>query len=309
MLESLPLLLAPLTLAAAATAQTPDIAVAEDANNAEIVVEAGRKRAHVYRRMFSRARLEGFLPRWQQPLCLFQTGIDDKEAKDRFAERVAKVAGEAGAPVGKGDCDSNVVVAWTGDGPGLAKLLYRKRPRILTDVVYDAKAEFLGGSGAVRWVPRAELGPPKGAVAGGETPVQLGGAAGGALNANLLSAEGASLIKSPVAAGMHSMLVIIDVDRAAGVSLDALADHVAMLALTGVPMGGRQGQLTGSESILSLFESPANRTLAGLTAADREYLSSLYRINANREEWRHRARLAAAVERGLVAEEAALEAN
>lgn len=309
MLESLPLLLAPLTLAAAATAQTPDLAATEAAETTEIVVEAGRERAHVYRRMFSRAHLQGFLPRWHQPLCLFQTGIADQAAGARFAARVAEVAQSVGAPVAKAGCDSNVVVAWTSDGPGLAKLLYRKRPRLLTDVVYDAKAEYLSSDAAVRWVPRAELVPPIGAVASSQTPVQLGGAAGGSVNANVLHGEGASLIKEPVTAGMHSMLVIIDVDRAAGVSLDALADHVAMLALSGVPMGGRERQLTSSESILTLFESPANRTLSGLTAADREYLTTLYRINPNKQEWRQRAVLASAVARGLAEEEAALEAN
>jgi hypothetical protein len=311
MLESLPLLLAPLTLAAAATAQTPPETLAETLADpsADIVVEGGRERAHVYRRMFSRARLQGYLPRWHTPLCLYQTGIADTAAGMRFAARVRDVASAIGAPVGEAGCDSNVIVAWTDNGPELAQTIYRKRPRILTDVVYDAKHEFLRGDAAVRWVPRADLRPPLGAVVGSDTPVALGGATGGTINANVLHAEGASLIREPVTAGMASVLVIIDVDRASGVSLDALADHVAMLALSGVPMGGRQGQLGGSESILTLFEDRANLSMAGLTAADREYLTTLYRIDPNKQEWRQRATLASAVARGLAEEVAALEAN
>jgi hypothetical protein len=310
MLESLTQLLTPLTLAAAAVAQTSSSIPAEAIVAApadEIVVEAGRERAQVYRRMLGRARLQGFLPRWQMPLCLFQSGISDKSARDRFAARVHKVAREVGAPVAAAGCDSNVVVAWSSDGSNLAQGIYRKRPRILTNVVFDAKDAFLNGDAAVRWVPRADFGPGMGS--GGEAGISVAGQAGPAINAPVYRGEGASLIKEHVSAGISSVLVIIDVDRAAGVSLDALADHIAMLVLSGIPMGSSAGQLGGDESILNLFEDSANRTMAGLTAADREYLITLYKLNPNQPEWKQRAKLASAVTRALEEDEAALAAE
>lgn len=309
MLESLPFLLAPLTLAAAATAQTPAPAPAPDLAGgdgtvAEIVVEAGRERAQVYRRMMSRARLQGYLPRWHTPLCLFQSGITDTAASARFAARVQEVATAVGAPVAKAGCESNVVVAWTSNGPGLAQQIYRKRPRVLTDVVYDAKHEFLRGDAAVRWVPRADLRPPVGRLigSGGEAGLTIAGQAGPAIDAPVVIARDASLIREPVTAGMASVLVIIDIDRAAGTSIDALADHVALIALSGVPMGGRERQIRGDESILTLFEGPEGAPMAGLAAADLAYLKALYSANPNKQEWRQRASLAGAVTRALVTE-------
>lgn len=318
-MSTLAIMLAPLTLTAAAAVQpvpidgAPTSANAEAANvtaeaaaeaTADIVVEAGRRRAHEYRRKLGRASFQGQLPRWADPMCLRVVGLEDSVAERAFSERIYAVARSVGAPTAQKRCNTNVIVAWTGDGADLAQRLYRKRPTMLTDTTYDVKQRFLNAPLPVRWIPRAYYYAPDGATAGsgGEAGIAIAGSAGAGIDALTVRGSGASLINQQVAVELRSVTVIIDAERAAGVSLNALADHVAMLALTGVPMGGREGQLRGDESVLTLFEGDAGASDVTLTSADRNYLAALYGARPDRLARWHRGRITAAVEAGLVAD-------
>jgi hypothetical protein len=295
-----------------ATAQTvaqtvaPDDAQSDASDAPDIIVEGGRSRANIYRRLLGRAAISDLLPRWQAPVCLRVIGMEPRAAEP-FRQRIEMAALQAGARVGRPGCDPNVVIAWTSDGPDMAQRIYHGRARMMTEVPRPIRDRFLNGDDAVRWVPVAVIGADGGSGAEGSADAAIpieGGAGSLAVSAPSINGNGASLIRTTAVAALASVTVVIDVNRASGVGLNALADYVALVALSGMPMGGRDGMIAPSDSILALFEAPDRRAVDGMTAADRAYLSMLYSMAPNRTARSRRGRLVAAIERGLAEAEA-----
>jgi hypothetical protein len=83
--------------------------------------------------------------------------------------------------------------------------------------------------------------------------------------------NGGSLINSPVQSSVLSAAILVDVNRAEGTRLDALAAYVAMIALAPSRMPPRE---LAVPSITNLFT--ADRDRSDLTEWDRAYLEALY---------------------------------
>jgi hypothetical protein len=110
------------------------------------------------------------------------------------------------------------------------------------------------------------------------------------------SAGGGSRIVSVVSENLHSVLVLVDTNQAAGVTLRQLADYIALVSFSKVDLEADFGQ---SDSILRLFagdEATARPT--GLTRWDIAFLRGLYRQSY--EAVRQRGAIASRMVRDLI---------
>jgi hypothetical protein len=267
---------------------------AETVRGSDIVVTGGRERADALSRGLARGQISGMLPRWTRGLCVRMIGMEADAAR-AFEERVRSVAREAGAPVGAAGCNPNLVVAFTEDAQAVAAHLYRRRPIMFTNRPVIERQRFVEGDDPVRWwtLTNAEDEDrmiPLGSA--GEAGVAIDGDATARIDLPTVRGRNASLIRQSVVTAIGGAAVVIDADRAEGVRLNALADYVAMVALTGTVMRADYTTATG-DTVMGLFSTPAMRGLTSMTAADRAYLQRLYSLPGNRLAWQQRGALRA----------------
>jgi hypothetical protein len=89
------------------------------------------------------------------------------------------------------------------------------------------------------------------------------------------SGGGGSRIENKVSENLQSVLVLVDTNKAAGVTMRQLADYIAMVSFSKVDLDADFGQ---SDSILKLFASDsAIARPVGVTTWDLAFLRGLYR--------------------------------
>lgn len=290
--------LAAIALLGASPALAQDMAEARPGAEAErsgdIVVTGGRERAEALSRGLARGQVGGILPRWTRGLCVRMIGMQ-AEAARTFEERVRTVAREAGAPVGGEGCNPNLVVAFTEDAQAAAAHLHRRRPAMFANRPIIERRRFVEGDDPVRWWTMTHAENEDRMVSlgtAGEAGVAIDGDATARIDLPTVTSRNASIIRQTVVASIGGAAVLIDADGAEGVRLNALADYVAMVALTGTVMRADYSTATG-DTVMGLFSSPDMRGLAGMTAADRAYLRRLYSLPGNRLAWEQRGALRA----------------
>lgn len=264
------------------------------ARNGDIVVTGGRERAEALSRGLARGQVSGILPRWTRGLCVRMIGMQADAAR-AFEERVRTAARDAGAPVGGSGCNPNLVVAFTEDARATAAQIYRRRPAMFANRPIVERRRFVEGDDPVRWWTLTHAENEDRMVSlgtAGEAGVAIDGNATARIDVPTIASPGASLIRQPVVAAIGGAAVLIDADRAEGVRLNALADYVAMVALTGTLMRADYSTATG-DTVLGLFSSPEMRNIAGMSAADRAYLERLYSLPGARMAWQQRGALRA----------------
>jgi hypothetical protein len=254
----------------------------------------------------------GQYARWRGPLCIGVLGIPDKALAARVQGRIAAAAVDAGLATGKAGCRPNLTVAFTDDARGLvAEVRARKRsalpafePRLFAALDSPRLPvrwwHVLGPAGAGGGVGT----PDSGALASASSnATQLGNVLPAGPNAVGTNSWNSSLIDTNLSVWARAGVAVVDVNLATGVSLDALADYVAlvMIAPMRMPLGS-----PGVPSVLSLFEPGAKP--AGLTSWDRAFIKGLYRIQMNRSAQRQRQQLLSAMAAEL-APDAATEAD
>jgi hypothetical protein len=231
------------------------------------------------------------LSRWRRAPCLKVLGVEPKIAAIVSA-KVRAAAAEAGAPVAPEKCTPNVTVVFTGDAMALLTTLKGKSSKLLSEVPDEERTALGDPARPVRWwyVTEAEGpgGPPDsgsaaiGANAGSIAAFPTGGRAG------YVSRYSSSLIDTGLTRNVAGATVIIDVERATGTPLGAVAAYVARVILGPTRMAAPPGQ-----GILGLFTSAPPP--ADLGDWDRAYLKALYRIPANRRADVQRAMMANAM--------------
>ena len=92
-------------------------------------------------------------------------------------------------------------------------------------------------------------------------------------------------------------VAVVDVNLATGVSLEALADYIALVMLAPMRL---PPDAPGVPSVLSLFDGSTRPT--GLSVWDRAFLKGLYAMQMNRSAQRQRQQLISAMARELVAD-------
>lgn len=248
----------------------------------------------------------GQFARWQAPPCISVRGIADPALADRVKARIAAAATDAGLATDKPGCKPNLTVAFTDDARGLVGLVKARKRSALPPFEPRLFAALDSATLPVRWWhvlgPAGSGGgigtPDAGALASASSnATQLGNVLPAGPNAVGTSSWNSSLVDTNLSIWVRAGVAVVDVNLATGVSLDALADYVALVMIA--PMRLPAGD-PGVPSVLSLFQP--GTTATGLTSWDRAFIKGLYRIQMNRSAQRQRQQLLSAMTRELVPE-------
>jgi len=244
----------------------------------------------------------GQFARWNRPICPKVIGIDRPLAA-AVEDKVRTIASEAGAELGKLGCKANLLIVFTDDAGGQMRAIVKERPRLLGNMPAAEREALIDDQRAVRWWYGTKIEGADGKQAGSMSPMLLGGVIAGGSgfetgdSPNIIDSRHATLIGTKVRATMVDAGVLIDVDRAEGHTLDAVAAYVSMVSLARVKLSVEPA---GGETILNLFSRPAGQsTIKDLTQQDRAFLAALYKVRADRNKRAQRGAIVAEMVKSL----------
>ena len=208
--------------------------------------------------------------RWNRRVCVGVVNLR-RDAAQALADQVSSVASRVGLEIGEPGCNPNILIVATDDGRELAHALVVEKPLAFRPQYSgaarssEALALFQATPAAVRWwhvsmpVVRA-TGEPGVRMPGGGAP--------------MIPGEGR--LRSPLRNDLQRVFVIVDMDDAAGRSVQQLGDYIGMVALAQVDP---QAQTAAYDTVLNLFTSAA----PGLTLTDWDvsFLTALYGSELN----------------------------
>lgn len=243
-------------------------------------------------------RTAGKVARWKDGVCPLVLGVRP-EVGAVLVKKIRDVAAEVGAPVNTSDgCPNNIEVIFTGEPQALLDNVRIMHPNLLGYFDNSAQAEQLATMRLPiqSWYITATVdlhgqSQVDGAHKGGGgvritmalPPAGMGGPATAPdiVTLNLPDATSADAADSRLGDGVSSaisnVMIVADTSKLLDRDVYALADYVAMLALSQTkPAEGCQDLPT----ILNLLVPDCSRVAGGLTAADIAYLRALYKITA-----------------------------
>lgn len=229
--------------------------------------------------------------RWIEPVCPRVVGLADEYAA-RVEAAIRATASQTGAPLARGKCRGNLIVAFTADGDDLVGRIVAKSPGQFAQVPLPDRAALKHGDAPVRWWYHAQLRSRDGVRANAVPPPWTSGNSEAGNSVLPMDAEtttinqtASSVVSTQVMRGLSAATVVVDVNRAEGVSLDALAAYVALVGLAEI----RPSDPAPRGSILQLFEPDA--LVGELTARDAAFLTALYKLPLDRRGRQHRGLL------------------
>ncbi|HEY2051392.1 MAG TPA: hypothetical protein VGH03_18795 [Caulobacteraceae bacterium] len=239
--------------------------------------------------------------RWRAPICPVVDGLPP-QMNAAINARVREIAVAAGAPVAKAGCaPNNVEIEFTGHPQALISLA-QKRNWILPGYHFASQDKKVGEMSRPiqAWYVTATrsyaLGTAAAAVTIGGGTNARSSAAGGLTaeagnNAAQSGAVGVAVIDDPLgqtpggepgtrlndtlSSEFANVLVIVDQAKVAGASTQAIADYVAVMALSQISDLDDCNELPSVLDLLAKGCAPP-RTPEMLTASDLAYLKALY---------------------------------
>ena len=261
------------TTANAQSAEAPDIVV-----NGQTEQEI-RERTRAYVRETGVAVGAVAAARWAVPICPKVLNVSDAVAQ--IVERkIRSTAEQVGIRVAGVQCDPNIVIAFSSDGQQLASIIADRAPRRMAEIGPQARRALEASEAPVRWWHSTAPTMLRSASIAGASAPSSGGAAtfegstiSGATGGRSVTG---SLIATADIRAIGSAAIIIDVNRAEGYSLNAVAAYTAMVALAEIRLNASP---TGS--ILGLFTATDPQP-TDLSQADIDFLRALYEVPAAR---------------------------
>lgn len=266
-LVALAVLLGPVLTAGAGQAQ-------DDPTQLEEIIVEGRALSETVRQFVDEviaAPLDRGPARWTRRVCVGVVNLRP-EAAQVIADRVGLLAAETGLPVGEPGCGPNILVMATDDGPALAQAMMISNPRIFrpgyagATLGSVARERFQSTEDAIRWwhvsIPRQVDNNVIAVRLPGFTPP--------------LVRQDASRLTTRIYNDFAGVFVILDINRAAGLSFQQIGDYIGMVALAQIDP---EADTRGNDTILNLFED--GRAVDGTTDWDRSFLASLYAAELN----------------------------
>lgn len=249
-----------------------DVAVLDD------IVVVGRQ-LDVYVREFvnevaAPARQRG-LARWRDNLCVGVVNLNPATGQI-IADRVSEVALDVGLTPGMPGCSPNIVVIAAADGRSVAEDLVRTQTQAFrlgttkTDMGSAALHAFQTEERPVRWWMTSMPTDSNTGTRAIRLPGQIDPATGQP-TPPVIKVFAASRLNSQVRDDVIRAVVIIDMDKAAGSTINQLADYVAMVSLAQIDP---EADARAYPTILNLFsdvDAPS-----GMTDWDMTYLRALY---------------------------------
>ena len=267
---ALAVLLGPVLIAGESRAQD------EPTELEEVVVE-GRALSEAVRQFVDEviaAPLDRGPARWTRRICVGVVNLRP-EAAQVIADRVGMLATETGLPVGEPGCSPNILVMATDDGSALARAMVASNPRIFRPGYAGATLgsvaleRFRSTEDAIRWwhvsVPMT--------IDHNLVAVRLPG------QQAPLVPQDASRLTTRIRNDLAGIFIVLDINRAAGLSFQQIGDYIGMIALAQIDP---EADTRGNETILNLFEQ--GRTVDAATDWDRSFLASLYAAELNQRQ-------------------------
>lgn len=279
-----------LALASPAYAQSKDAAPVAEADSTITVTGQKKEKAEIRReaRSFAgtmMAPILGQYSRRQTGICPLVIGIDPSYHKIIYA-KIRDIATRIGAKVADNGCRTNSFIIFSSNGVDTLAQLRKEQPPIFAEVPIDERSSLFKMPAPSRWWYRTEVKDTEGRTFSGglgldsdDFPVI------GSSN----SAE--SLIYSTVQINLMASIVLIDLKKAEGYPLEAVAAHAAMVSLVQVKPGK---DFAATPSILNLFASgtPSSGGLTDLTRWDYAFAQSIYEIKARKSGAAQKSELA-----------------
>jgi len=220
------------------------------------------------------------LARWDTRICVGVANLQVETAQ-YLADRISTVAGDLGVETGAPGCSPNLMIVATADGDALAREMVDEHERAMRmggagmDQGRTALAAFQASDQPVRWW---QVSMPTDTDSG-QQAVRLpgdciGSCYGGGSAANFapnISVFAASRLNTQIVDNLFRTIVIVDVDDVADVSIQQLADYIAMVSLAQIDP---DADTTAYATILNVFNDPGTATQ--LTDWDLAYLRGLY---------------------------------
>jgi len=225
--------------------------------------------------------------RWFDPICAAAIGVEEPLGR-LFTARLAQVASHVGLKLAEPGCDTNLVIAFTSDAPALVKAINRRQNGALDTLPGPERALLKSPTLPVRWwhftMPTSADGKPF-----SPGPLGLGASANNMPSEITYNNNArASRIDLTTRVGITGAVVVVDINRLGKVSMPALTDYVALVALSRLRMDPRERP---EGSILAMFD-PGAPQFDGLTDLDERFIEAMYDSRATVENWRQRAEMA-----------------
>ncbi|MBI3437792.1 MAG: hypothetical protein HY054_03920 [Proteobacteria bacterium] len=213
------------------------------------------------------------LARWDHRICTGVFGMTNRDQAQFIADRIAQRAFAIGLDASPPGCRADIVIFVTPDANALSHTLateYRGLLAVRRDVNRHAPDlatldNFANSSRPVRWwhvtdtvsADGMRIGEPSGNM------MQTGGRA--------VRVFSPSRLRSAVRQDFDRVIIVVDARQAAGHTLSALADYLAMVSLAQL---SPSIETASYPSVLNLFSG--DRSINGLTNFDMAYLDGLY---------------------------------
>ena len=266
------------------------------APSSEIVVsgrvDRGEQKKAVNRfiRAVMRTEASGQYARFNSAICPSAIGFS-KEVEALIETRVRTVARAANIALAKTKCDPNLHIVLVDNGPDAVKWMRRKARGAFGRMRPHQRDAIERGAGPVfNW----HAVYPVSMDNGGNRAIQNGGGSGAvgasagilgdpALNAGMTNVK--SRIRQPIKQDIVHGMVLIERQAARALSAIQVADFAAMRGLLSAKTDDEN--LASVETIMTLFDTPKEERLPGLTEWDLALLTALYKapadMNANRQ--------------------------
>jgi len=216
------------------------------------------------------------LPRWNRSICPGVVGMR-QELAEAFIDRVAQTALHVGLEVGEPGCDANVLIFFTRNAGTVATQIAETRAasgrgQSGNSLGAEALRDFRETARPVRWWHVAATSTNDGFI------VESGDSS---------RVRSVGRLRANTRQDIERAFIVIDAERVSGVQIAALADYVAMAALSQI---SPDAQVTGTQSILNLFSGQRGARPAALTTWDEAYLEGLYAADGDAASQRQQQR-------------------
>ncbi|WP_310498925.1 hypothetical protein [Sandarakinorhabdus sp.] len=248
-----------------------------------------RARGAAYLRKTLPTTVGGQNARWNEPVCPVAVNVRAATAK-LFADRVRETAMAIGAEAAKPDCRPNIAIVFAADAGAALREIGRRQPTTFDALTGPERRALFASKAPVRWWHHNRITGADGRELSGVSAALGFAGFGAGANAPVLSGTRTTRLDAPTVVGITGAVVLIDVPLASGQDLSALADYVAMIALSRVRANVADRP---DDSILSLFE--ADPRPAALSDFDTAFLRALYSGPPNQNGLLQRSMMAGAM--------------
>ena len=227
------------------------------------------------------------IARWDNAVCIGAANLE-REVAQYIVDRVSTVAEDLGLKPGAPGCAPNVLIVASDDPSALAATLTDTRARAFRmggsgmDRGGAALRAFETSTKPVRWWQQSM--PVNSET--GERAVRIPGECANSCNdpidyAPVINTFAASRLTTQIVDNIFRTIVLVDVNQTSGVSIQQLADYVAMVTFAQIDP---EADTSRYASVLNVFDAPD--TADGLTQWDVAYLKGLYDAERTRKNVR-----------------------